>query len=97
MPADDKKPDDKFVHIRITTTSGDCPPPPDFHKVPVHQPVKVLLDKCQKELGLASTEGWLLRKGQTLIDPTRNWESQGFAGGEHVLDWGPDAGGGGHA
>lgn len=91
------KPEDKFVEVRIHTTSGDIPKAPAFERLPANQPIKVFLEKVSRELHLTNTDGWVLRLGSKTLKTDTTWAENGLAGEQAALDWGPDAGGGGNA
>ena len=90
------KNDEKYVYVRIVTTAGDCPEAPKFEEIPADQPVQVFLKQCSEELKLVDTSGWLLSGTDGKIDEKITWSSLGLTG-KQILEWGPDAGGGGIA
>lgn len=84
---------DRFIQVAVLTTSGSFPDD-GFKRVPINQPVAVLLKKAAKELGLTDTDGWVARVDDREIDPTQSYHEIGLVG-EITVDWGPAEGGGG--
>ena len=84
---------DHFIRVAVLTTSGSFPSE-GFERVPINQPVDVVLKRAAKHLKLTDTDGWVARVDETEIDPTKNYRDNGLAG-EITIDWGPAEGGGG--
>ena len=89
----DCKTDDRFIHAAISTTSG-LFPDEGFKRVPINQPVKVLLKKAADALGLTDTKGWVTRVDDREINPSGSYHDNGLKG-NITVDWGPAEGGGG--
>ena len=89
----EQKTNDRFIDVAVSTTSG---PFPDegFKRVPINQPVKAVLAKAAKALGLTDTDGWVARVDDREIDPNGSYQDNGLSN-EVTIDWGPAEGGGG--
>ena len=89
--------DRNFVEVTISTTSG-LFPASGTDRVPVHQKVRVQLDKAARELRLTDTATWVATVGNPprTINPDQSYEENGLS--ETVeINWGPEHGGGGSA
>lgn len=84
---------DQFIEAAVSTTSGFFPDD-GFKRVPINQPVKVLLEKAAKSIGLADTDGWVARADDREINVNNSYQDNGLAG-QITIDWGPSEGGGG--
>ena len=84
---------DHFIEVAVFTTSGHFPDE-GFIRIPLNQPVKVMLDKAARALGLTETEGWVSRVDDLVINPGQNYQDNGLSG-QITIDWGPSEGGGG--
>jgi len=84
-----------FINVAVVTTAGAFPDN-GFEKVPVHQKVRVFIDKAAKELGITDYSNWVAKFGNSTIDLERNYEENSLAG-EAEIDFGPVEGGGGNA
>jgi hypothetical protein len=84
---------EQHIAVIVVTTSG-AYPPERSDEVPIHQPVKVELDKAQKALHIADTTNWIVTVAGNTIDPTKSYADNGLKGSAK-LDWGPKEGGGG--
>ncbi len=87
------KTNDHFIHVAVSTTSG-LFPNDGLKRVPINQPVKVLLKKAADALGLTDTDGWVARVDDREINPSDSYHDNGLTG-EITIDWGPAEGGGG--
>lgn len=85
--------DEQQIEVSVVTTSGTYPLE-GSDEVPIHQPVKVVLEKAQKKLEITDTAGWIVTAGGNTIDPTKSYADNGLKGSV-TLDWGPKEGGGG--
>jgi len=86
---------EKFVEVRVITTSG-VYPEAGFDRVPEHQPVDDVLKKAARKLHLADTSGWLAIVAGRKIDASKSYRENALQGRVEI-DWGPDHGAGGHA
>ena len=84
---------DQFIEVAVSTTSGQFPDE-GFKRTPIHQPVKVILDKAARALGLTETDGWVARVDDLEINPGQSYQYNGLSG-QITFDWGPSEGGGG--
>lgn len=84
---------DQFIEVAVSTTSGFFPDE-GFERVPNNQPVKVLLEKAAKAIGLADTDGWVARVDDREVNVNSSYRDNGLAG-QITIDWGPSEGGGG--
>lgn len=84
-----------FIEAAISTTSGFFPNE-GYERIPVHQKIRVLLDKAAKELNLAGTDGWVASVNKNPINPDLSYVENGLSGTIEI-DWGPHEGGGGNA
>lgn len=91
----DENQEDNFIRVAVVTTAG-AYPYNGFEKVPVHQKVRVFIDKATKELGITDYSNWIAKFGNNTIDVEKNYEENGLSG-EVEIDFGPVAGGGGNA
>lgn len=82
-----------FVEVAVLTTSGSYPQE-GHEQVNANQKVDVILKKAAKELNIADTSGWIVRKGDQPVNPDASFAAQGLQGVVE-LDWGPEEGGGG--
>ncbi len=89
----ERKTNERFIHATVSTTSG-LFPDKGFERVPINQPVKVLLEKAADALGLTDTDGWVARVDDREINPNDSYRDSGLTG-EITIDWGPTEGGGG--
>ena len=89
----DARKGEQHVEVTVVTTSGTFPLE-GSDDVPVHQPVKVELDKAQRKLEITDTTGWIVTVAGTPIDPNKSYADNGLKGSVK-LDWGPKEGGGG--
>jgi hypothetical protein len=89
---DDRHGED-HLQVVVLTTSGAFPKE-GSDRVPSNQPIKVELQKAQKELEIADTTGWIVTVGGSEIDPSKSYLENGLKR-EVKLDWGPREGGGG--
>lgn len=91
----DARKGEQHIEVLVVTTSGTYPlNGPD--EMPIHQPVKVILEKAQRRLEITDTAGWIVTAGGNPIDPTKSYADNGLKGSVK-LDWGPKEGGGGRA
>lgn len=84
-----------FVEVAVGTTSG-FSPTDGYEQVPVHQKVKVQLDKAAKVLNLTNTDGWVATVNKQPINPDLSYQENNLTGTIEI-DWGPHEGGGGNA
>lgn len=93
----DKDQGEQFVQVSISTTAGFFPAE-GFERVPVHQKVKIELEKAQRQLEIKDTAGWIATvtgpSGKRSIDPSKSYLENGLSG-QVEIDWGPSEGGGG--
>lgn len=86
---------DNFVDVRVVTTSGSFPKQ-GFERVPVNQPIKVVLHKAAVALKITDTSNWVARAGEQELDITKSYSDHHLTG-QVVIDYGPKEGGGGCA
>lgn len=84
---------DQFIEVAVSTTSGQFPDE-GFKCIPLNQPVKVMLEKAARALGLTETENWVARVDDLEINPGQSYQDNGLSG-QITIDWGPSEGGGG--
>lgn len=89
----DARKGEQHIKVVVVTTSG-IYPMEGSDEVPVHQPVKVELEKAQRKLEITDTTGWIVTVGGKPIEPTQSYADNGLKGSVK-LDWGPKEGGGG--
>src|ERR1051325_4273970 len=85
--------DEHHLEVQVVTTSGTYPDE-GSDKVAANQPVKVELEKAQKQLEITDTTGWIVTVSGSPIDPNKSYADNGLKGSVK-LDWGPKEGGGG--
>lgn len=86
---------DNFIEVKVITTSGSFPKQ-EFERVPIHQPIKVVLHKAAQALKITDTSGWVARVGEVELDISKSYSDQHLTG-QVVIDYGPKEGGGGCA
>lgn len=93
--AKEAKTEARTVNVRVLTTSGKYPEN-GLEKVPETEPLQAILDRAAAALGIVDTARWKLAlKDRTeILSPTATYAQLGLHGAA-MLDWGPDAGGGG--
>lgn len=84
-----------FVQVRVVTTSGSFPKE-GFERVPINQPVKVVLHKAADALKITDTNNWVARVGEGELDVAKSYSDHHLTG-QVVIDYGPKEGGGGRA
>lgn len=87
--------DDKKVQVAVQTTSGRWPET-GFESVPEQQKIAVAIERAVHALRLADTAGWIVIVAGREVEPQQTYRELTMHG-EVVLDFGPRAGGGGHA
>jgi hypothetical protein len=84
----------QHIEVAIVTTSGSLPAE-GFDTVPINQPIKVLLDRAAKKLGITDTTNWVAKVGSKELRPQSSYEDEGLSG-QVEIDYGPREGGGGN-
>jgi hypothetical protein len=85
----------RTINVRVLTTSGKYPLE-GMQKVPETETLQAILDRAAEALRIVDTARWkvALKDGTEVLSPTATYVQLGLHG-EAMLDWGPDAGGGG--
>lgn len=93
--ANEAKNEATTINVRVLTTSGKYPKN-GLEKVPETEPLQAILGRAAAALGIVDTARWkLVLKDRTeVLSPTTTYVQLGLHGAA-MLDWGPDAGGGG--
>ena len=84
----------QHIYVAVITTSGTWPEE-GFESVPIHQPVKVQLNRAARELKIADTTNWVAKVGNQELNIEQNYLENNL-NGEVEIDYGPREGGGGH-
>jgi len=82
-----------FVYVEVITASGNWPKE-GFEKIARHEIVKVFLDKAASERKIVSTQGWVAKVGDKVIQQDRTYAENNLSG-EISIDYGPPHTGGG--
>jgi len=96
MSTEQTRPDDhpsQHIEVEVLTTSGSWPSS-GYEDVPLHQKVRVALERAARVLGLTNWSGWIAVVAGRQIDPERSYLENGLSG-RAVVDFGPVEGGGG--
>lgn len=86
---------EKFVEVRVVTTSG-VYPEAGFDRAPEHQLVEVVLKKADEKLHITDTAGWIAVVAGRKINVKKSFAENALSGRVEI-DWGPDHGAGGNA
>lgn len=81
------------IEVVVVTTSG-VYPASGTDQVPIHQPVKVQLEKAGRALHITDTNDWVARVNGNEIDPNKSYVENGLSGSIKI-DYGKREGGGG--
>ncbi|QYA25153.1 hypothetical protein G3I01_06380 [Gramella sp. MT6] len=87
------KDQENFIKVSVVTTSGSYPGE-DFVEIPLHQKIKIVLQKAAKELNIVSTDKWKAKVNGNVINPESTFLENNFTE-EITIDYGPIEGGGG--
>ena len=79
--------------MAVVTASGNWPRE-GFEKVARHEHVNVFLAKAAAELKIVSTQGWIAKDGDKVIQQDRTFAENNLSG-EISIDYGPAHTGGG--
>ncbi len=93
MSSDKAAPEQQHIKISVVTTSGTWPEQ-DFATVPIHQKVRVALEKAAHDLKIADVSTWVARVGGRDLVLDQSWLENGVSG-VVTLDYGPVESGGG--
>ncbi len=88
-----EKHEGNFVEVAIVTTSGSYPAT-GYLTIPIHQKVRVDLEKASKELNIVDTSNWVASVGGNEINIELSY-LENHLDGKVDINWGPRAGGGG--
>lgn len=86
---------EKFVEVRVVTTSG-VYPESSFDQVQEKEPVSKVLMRADEKLHITSTTGWVAVVNGRKITIEKSFAENGLSGRVEI-DWGPDHGAGGNA
>jgi hypothetical protein len=95
MTQEHNRPEERFVEVTVVTTSGTWPSS-GAEQVPIHQKVRVQLEKAARYLEITNTDGWIATVGGREIDIEKSYLDNQLSG-TVVIDFGPRQGGGGNA
>lgn len=84
----------QHINVAVVTTSGSWPDT-DFESVPIHQPVKVQLQRAVNKLEIADTTNWVAKVGNQELAVEKSYEDNNLSG-KVEIDYGPREGGGGY-
>jgi hypothetical protein len=84
---------ENHIDVEIVTTSGSWPHQ-GYEDVPVHQKIRVQLEKAAKQLHIADTNGWIATVSDKEINIDASYQENGLTG-KVSIDYGPREGGGG--
>src|SRR5690348_6964299 len=84
----------QHIDVAVVTTSGTWPEA-GFENVPIHQPIKVQLQRAVKELKITDTTNWIAKVGNKELDVEQSYERNNLTG-QVEIDYGPREGGGGN-
>ena len=87
-------PKPQHIDVVVLTTSGTWPES-GFESVPIHQPIKVQLQRAVKELKITDTTSWIAKVGNQELNVEQSYE-QNKLSGQVEIDYGPREGGGGN-
>ena len=88
-----EKHEGNFVEVAVVTTSGSYPAT-GYLTIPIHQKVRVDLEKASKELNIVDTSNWIASVGGNEINIELSY-LENHLDGKVDINWGPRAGGGG--
>jgi hypothetical protein len=84
----------QHTEVAVITTSGTWPEE-GFDSVPIHQPIRIELQRAVKELRIADTTGWVAKVGSHELNVDQNYVENNLSG-KVEIDYGPREGGGGN-
>lgn len=84
----------QHIEVAVITTSGTWPVE-GFESVPIHQPLKVQLQRAVKELKITDTTNWVAKAGNRELNVEQNYLENNL-NGKVEIDYGPREGGGGN-
>ena len=93
-PEQHSKAKPQHIDVAVITTSGTWPET-GFESVPIHQPVKVQLQRAVKELKITDTTNWIAKVGNQELNVEQSYEQNNLSG-QVEIDYGPQEGGGGN-
>lgn len=82
-----------MIEISVVTTSGSYPED-GFISVPIHQKVRIDLDKADRALKLTNTQTWIAKADNRILNIDKSYLENGLNGSVNI-DWGPRQTGGG--
>lgn len=86
---------EQFIKAEIITVSGSYPEE-GAKDVPIHQKIRILLEKASAALGIVNTDGFIATINGQEIDVNATYESLGLSD-ITAIDWSKREGGGGNA
>jgi hypothetical protein len=84
---------EKKIEVAVHTTAGRYPASGD-DSTPVHQKIRVMLEKAAKALNITNIDEWIARVDGKEVDPNTTYLGNGLHGNV-VIDFGPRESGGG--
>lgn len=90
-----EKKNDQFIKAEVITVSGSFPVE-GSKDVPIHQKIRILLEKASAALGIVNTDGFIATINGQEIDINVTYESLNLTD-DITIDWSKREGGGGHA
>ena len=90
-----EKKNDQFIKAEVITVSGSFPDEGSTD-VPIHQKIRILLEKASAALGIINTDGFIATINGQEIDINATYESLGLSD-ITAIDWSKREGGGGYA
>jgi hypothetical protein len=92
-PGQERPPQQQQIGVAVITTSGIWPGD-GYDTVPVHQKVRIQLERAARELRLTDTSNWLATAAGRELNVDASYLDNGLSG-QVGIDFGPRAGGGG--
>lgn len=93
MNADKSRSDNPTINVRVITTSGNYPEH-GHAKVPLSDPLQLILTEAAKALEIVNTTRWVVKVDGKEVPASSTYVQLGLHG-EVKLDWGVVEGGGG--
>ena len=84
----------QHIEVAVITTSGTWPVE-GFESVPIHQPIRIELQRAVKALRIADTTGWVAKVGSRELNVDQSY-LENHLSGQVEIDYGPREGGGGN-
>lgn len=92
-PGQDRPPQPQHIGVAVITTSGIWPSD-GYDLVPIHQKVRVQLERAARELKLTDTSNWVATFGGKELNVDSSYLDNGLSD-QVGIDYGPREGGGG--